>query len=273
MNKQKLIVITMGQNCEKFLQMNMDSIKGADKIIYCDGGSHDSSVCIAKNAGADVIVNRWDKNDKAMNGKQRNFYLEFIKGNYPNDWCLVLDADELVEDLSKIKEFINDKERQPGIYNIKMRHLIDGLGWEDATRPVHVVPGRLFQIKEAGYYPEHSHPILTGELKGACLDTTIWHLGNCAIDYLDYVYNRFKQHMNDSLIHTSEFLEWWKEAHILNYYPRKRVNPYELPKQLLKRYDINPDKYYFQDRGLETKHFIDVYNYKIYFNLGEENGA
>ena len=92
----KLIVVIMGQNCEKFISMCLESVKGADAIVYCDGGSYgDNSLSIAKKFNAIIIKNKWDPTDKQMNGKQRNFYLNYIKENYPNDWCLVLDADEL----------------------------------------------------------------------------------------------------------------------------------------------------------------------------------
>jgi len=35
----KLVVTIMGQNCEKFIGMCLDSVKDADAIVYCDGGS------------------------------------------------------------------------------------------------------------------------------------------------------------------------------------------------------------------------------------------
>lgn len=40
----KLIVVIMGQNCEKFISMCLESVKTADKIIYCDGGSTDDTM-------------------------------------------------------------------------------------------------------------------------------------------------------------------------------------------------------------------------------------
>src|SRR3990167_6893906 len=44
MNEQKLIVVIMGQNCEKFLPMCLESVKQADGIVYCDGGSKDKTL-------------------------------------------------------------------------------------------------------------------------------------------------------------------------------------------------------------------------------------
>ena len=125
----------MGQNCEKFIGMCLESVKDADAIVYCDGGSTDKTLNIltswdfstlTKEKNKIIIENKWNSEDKAMNGKQRNFYLKYLKENYPNDWCLCLDADEVVENLSKIKEFI--QLANEGIYSVKMRHFIGNLG-------------------------------------------------------------------------------------------------------------------------------------------------
>ncbi len=266
----KLIVVIMGQNCEKFIGMCLDSVKDADHIFYLDGGSTDRSMNIALkfqkiNPNCSGTTNKWNSEDPKMNGKQRNFYLKHLKKNYPDDWCLVLDADELVEDLSKIKEFINDPERKPGIYNVKMRHFIGDLGHEDATKPFHIVPTRLFKISEAKGYPLHSHPVLEGELMGGCLDTTIWHLGHLPVEYMDYILKRYKQHAEDSLIHDQQYLKQWKLSHLLGVYPAKQINPVELPKQVCDRYEIDKDEFYFADRNLEVKHFIDACHWRDFF--------
>ncbi len=267
----KLIVTIMGQNCEKFIGMCLDSVKDADAIIYCDGGSKASfweymSKTIkpgVKYSKFHNIQNKWNPEDPQMNGKQRNFYLKYLKENYPDDWALCLDADELVEDLQKIKDFIN--KRDPGMYNVKMRHFIGNIGHEDATKPVHIVPGRLFKISEAKGYPLHSHPVLEGELRDACLDTTIWHMGHLPVEYMDYILKRYNQHAEDSVIHNQNFLKQWKLSHLFGQYPAKLINPVELPKQILDRYEIDKDEFYFANRGLEVKHFIDAIHWKEFF--------
>ena len=40
----KLVVCIMGQNCEKFIPMCLESVKEADAIVYCDGGSYDETI-------------------------------------------------------------------------------------------------------------------------------------------------------------------------------------------------------------------------------------
>ncbi len=270
----KLIVVIMGPGKEHFLEMCVDSVKDADKILYftpkISNTPKISRVLIA-SPPIEIYKNFWDEKDKATNGKCRNRYLEHLKEHYPDDWCLVLDEDELIEDLSKVKDFINDPDRRPGLYNVKMRHFIGDLGHEDATRPVHVVPRRLFKISEAKKYPEHSHPVLNvdgedlGEIMGACLDTTIWHLGHLPVEYMDYILKRYKQHANDSVHHPQKFLSNWKLNHLFGVYPTRQINPIELPKQILDRYELDRDEFYFADRNLELKHFIDAVHWKEFF--------
>ena len=266
----KLIVVVMGPGKKHFADMCLDSVKDADKILYWTSDYLKvKSICkdtdIYKNKKLEIIYNEWNEDDKATNGKCRNRYLKKLKENYPNDWCLVLDEDEILEEggIKAVKQFI--KEREPGIYNVKMRHFIGDLGHEDATVPVHVVPGRLFKISEAIKYPEHSHPIIEGELKGACLDTTIWHLGHLPVEYMDYVLKRYKQHTTDSKIHSQNFLKQWKLSHLFGQYPKQEINPVELPKQILDRYKLNRDEFYFADRGIEAKHFIDAIHWSDFF--------
>lgn len=255
----KLIVVVMGPGKKHFAKMCLDSVKDADKILYW------TSEFNFNDKRIEVHHNGWNEQDPTTNGKCRQRYLEHLKKNYPDDWCLVIDEDEIVEDLQKIKDFIQKVE--PGIYNVKMRHFIGNIGHEDATRPIHVVPGRLFKISEAIKYPEHSHPVLEGELKGACLDTCIWHCGHLPVEYLDYIKTRYHQHLNDSIIHNQQFLKNWYYSHLLGQYPTRQINPVELPKQLCERYNINKDEFYFTNRNLELKHFIDAIHWKDYFNL------
>ena len=265
--ENKLNVVVMGQNCEKFIGMCLDSVKDADAIIYCDGGSIDGTLFEVKRRihEDNIIKNKWDPVDKGMNGKQRNFYLKYLKENYPNDWCLVLDADEIVEDLLKIKEFI-----QPfgdGVFDVHMRHMVGALGWEDNTKERHYVPRRLFKISDAKPYPEHSHPVLeTDKPIAICDATTIWHLGHLPIEYLDYILKRYKEHMYNSIIHPKRFLHNWKNAHLLGQYPVKEIIPTEIPKQLLERFELEKDEFYFANRkNLEVRHFIMSNQWVNYF--------
>ena len=271
---EKLIVMIMGQNCEKFIKMCLDSTEDADARIYCDGGSTDSTLDIVENriGKTSIIHNTYDQDDKTMNGRQRNFYLKYLKNNYPNDWCLCLDADEVVEDLNKLKEWINKygnalTKRHPCIH-VKMRHLIQDLTHEDATTPEHMCLSRLFKIQDDLEYPEVEHPVLSIRGKpidpnNVCRVTTIWHLAY--IPNLWDIKRRYDNHMKKSNMHTPEYLSGWYRAHLFGQYPTKQFNPVELPKIILDEFGIDKDELYFANRGLEVKHSIMVKQWNNYF--------
>ena len=115
-NSNKLVVVIMGQNCKGFIRMCLNSVEDADAIVYCDGGSTDNTISLLDGYGfylpdsyfefktldgrdrytkeglkehkkerlkRCVIENKYDQEDMAMNGKQRNFYLDNVKKNYP----------------------------------------------------------------------------------------------------------------------------------------------------------------------------------------------
>lgn len=287
----------MGQNCEKFIGMCMKSIKTADAIVYIDGGSTDLTISkvyefyeTEASAGVDdchVIENAYNQEDKSMNGKQRNYYLNHLKRHYPNDWCLCLDADEVVGDLEKIKEFI--QTAVPAAYNVKMRHFQQDLGHEDATQEKHWVLHRLFKISEADYYPNVEHPVLIAKtykealiasqhtvlfkvvedqtyyLEGFCDKTTIWHLAY--IPNLWDIKKRFDSHMKKSNMHTPEYLNQWYRSHLFGSYPKKNIDLIEIPDIILNEFSINKDELYFTGRGLELKHFIDACHWRDFFKL------
>lgn len=264
---EKLIVTVMGQNCQRFIKMCLDSCISQDvKLVYCDGGSTDDTLFIVDGYTGTVIKNIYDQEDKQMNGKQRNFYLNYLKENYPNDWCLVLDADEIVEDLSKVKEFIN--RAPPGLYSVKMRHLIGDLGHEDSTVPIHFVPHRLFKISEAGEYPLSEHPVLQPKdnktQAGTGTDcTTIWHLAY--IPNMWEIKKRYDSHCKKSEMHTPEYLKQWYHAHLFGQYPRNPIDLRDLPKELCEEFNIDKDEFYFKDRGIELKHAIMTKQWNDYF--------
>jgi len=270
----------MGQDCEKFIGMCLDSVKDADNIIYCDGGSelptHQAldlffnKVC--DKEGFDIkkyqfIQNTYDQNDSKMNGKQRNFYLDYLKEDHMGEWVLILDADEIVEDLGKIKEFVNtvQPEAEDILFSVKMRHLIGDLGHEDATQPAHFVPHRLFKITEDLSYPEVEHPVLQGKEKRSAniMPTTIWHLAY--IPNMWEIKKRYDNHLAKSNMHTPEYLKQWRNAHLFGTYPKSQISPVELPKQLLDTFGIDRDELYFANRGIELKHGMMVKQWNDFF--------
>lgn len=249
----------MGPGNENFIDMCKSSVEGSDRVFHFTSD-------LDRVGHKDTFFNQWDESDKQTNGKSRNYYLEFLKENYPNDWALILDEDEVCEDLNKIKEFI--QTAKPSLYSPKMRHFIGSLGWEDATTKNHWVPNRLFKISEADSYQIDSHPVLQPNkgVKEAVADcTTIWHLGHLPVNYMKYISKRYKEHSSNSTIHNQEFLTQWKNAHLFGTYPKSKINPTEIPKIILENFGLDFDELYFKDRGLEVKHFIDAVHWRDFF--------
>ena len=259
----------MGQDCKKFIKMSLESVKGADNIVYIDGGSTDGTLEFIEAINPDVriIHNLFDQDDVGMNGKQRNCYLNYVKEKFPDEWVLAIDADEVVGDVYKLKEFV--QKAPPGLYSVHMRHFQNDLGHEDATRDKHFVPNRLFKVSEAHMYPEVEHSVLIPKNKDNMFSTdvtTIWHLAY--IPNLFEIVKRYDNHMRKSNIHTPEFLDDWKDAHLLGIYPRKPVDVTDIPSVILKNFKIEIDKYYFKDRGIEVKHPLMVKQWNDHFKPG-----
>jgi len=243
----KLIVCIMGDRCSKFLDMCFKSVLEADKIIFCWG--EEDLFTLTKYQEwkekyldkFELIQNKFWQDDLTMNGKQRNFYLNYLKENYPNDWALCLDADEVVDDegINKIKEFI--KTAETGVYSVRMEHFIQDLGHVDAAQQVHYVLNRLFKISEAESYPEVEHPTLIpkGEAAGLTDCTAIWHLAY--VPNLWSIKDKYENHLKKSNIHTPEFLKSWYMAHIIGTYPKKQINLIDTPKVILDEFKIDKD--------------------------------
>ena len=157
-DKPRLVICIMGENCERFIKMSLESVKDADVIIYCDGGSTDNTLRIVDNFeygkrltdkyingeqlgtinSVIIINNEYNQEDKTMNGKQRNFYLDYLKKNHINDWCLVLDSDEVLEDfgIEKLKQTILPIKKDM-IFSPRIHHFVGDLGYEDYTKDIH----------------------------------------------------------------------------------------------------------------------------------------
>jgi hypothetical protein len=196
-----------------------------------------------------------------MNGKQRNFYLEHIKNQYPGWWFLAIDADEVVEDLSKIREWINKYDSISELYpcvSVKMRHFIGDLGHEDAVTPEHFCIHRLFKVVPDLFYPLGEHPVLNCMNKRSkmyeCRATTIWHLAY--VPNMWDIKKRYDNHMKKSEMHTPQFLKQWYYSHLFGQYPKSQINLLDIPNIIFNKFGIDKDELYFANRGVEAKHFI-----------------
>ena len=235
----KLAVCIMGQNCEETIGMCLESVSKADTIIYLDGGSTDETEHIAHPYLVDKGVglsNEYDQEDKQMNGKQRNIYLDYLKKEHMGEWCLALDADEVLEDfgIEKIKQTL-ENVKEPLLLSPTMHHFVGDLGHEDATRQIHYVPNRLFKITDKLSYPEVEHPVLQGEKQGA-IQIELWHFRECLGVF--QTQRKFESNMLKSNMHSELQLRQWQRDMLFGNYPRKRVHYDKLPYAIRRRFKI-----------------------------------
>ena len=277
--KQKLVVCIMGQDCEKTIGMVLESVKDADAIVYCDGGSNDisrieigKSLNVLRKHNEDLkytwIENEFNQEDLFAISKQKQFWLKHLQENYKDWWCLYLDSDEVVDDFSEFRKLLEKDWGNDTVFSPRMRHLIYGLASEDATKPVHYVPCRFFKIDDNLFFPEGEHTVLSSikEKKVYPFNNgVIWHLG-----YIGGVWDIKKRYdgqisRKETNVHNEEFLNQWRNVHLFRGYPVKQFNPVELPDIILEEFGIDRDELYFAGRGLELKHFVDAINWKEFF--------
>ena len=85
----KLSVIIIAKNEEKFIVGAVNSATFADEVLVLDSGSIDSTCVISQELGAKVLHQDW-----LVFGAQKNKAVELAK----NDWVFILDADERFTD-------------------------------------------------------------------------------------------------------------------------------------------------------------------------------
>jgi 2-polyprenyl-3-methyl-5-hydroxy-6-metoxy-1,4-benzoquinol methylase len=287
---KKLVVCIMGQDCIDWLDLAVASVaKYADAIVFIDGA--DEEKCFHRGSKERIMLQEKYQFHEGLpypegelnriylnmpfrhdyigsNGYQRNIYLEYVKRYFPDYWCLVLDADEVVDNAKKLKDDI--QEIPEGIYSIKMRHLINDFMHEDATVENHFVPNRLFKIRDDFFYPETEHCVLQGKkdvLGGKYANICIWHLAY--VKHKFELLKKYKNHLSKSEVHSKNFLNIWYLKHLLGTYENKVIDTNDLPVVLQRKFEIEhiSEQIYFQRRAnLETKHFIDAMHIRDCFH-------
>lgn len=259
----KLIVAYIVEKDEDVFELSYNSIKNvADSVVIIDGNKHELLYPIEKGV---QLHSPYPHELKEANGKQRNKYIRELQNLFEGDWCLVLDADEVVDKPEMIKKTIEELEKQNiDCASIHMRHFIGNLANEDATQEQHFVPCRLFKVTKDLSYPEVEHPVLQGfkthaHTNGFC----VWHLAYAREMFR--LKNKYNNHMEKSNIHTPQYLEQWYHAHLLGEYPVKKVDPQELPKVIKDHFQMNDDYLYFRNRTVELKHAECVKQWNEYF--------
>lgn len=224
----KLNVAYIVQDDEFWMPISLMSVLNtADRIIIIDGGSKDKTlekIDIFNDDRITIYHIPYRKGDKRANGKQRNEYLKILKKECMGEWCLVLDADEVVcDDFYKIKEYLKEMEKvDVQVGNVHMEHFIKDFAHVDATIEKHYVPRRFFKITENIKYPEVEHPVLSNIAGNECLldSITIFHYGYTK--GMNTILKKYENNVNNSNMHTKEFLLKWKIGHLLGEYPVKK---------------------------------------------------
>lgn len=249
-----------------------------DKIIIVDGTDTESGGFSSELYGDWLKIDDMTNSEKLLflksyyqhefkgaNGKQRNVYLDYVKKNYPDSWVLVLDADEAIDGIEKLKMFLQDCNFDA--FDIEMVHFIDNLCNVDATINTHHVQKRLFKVSEEVYYPESEHPI-PGPFKssGVLRGVKFYHFG-----YAENLFKlrfKFLTHSSKSEIHTPFFLQQWYFSHMIGTYPKKGFNFNNVPKFIRNYFklDYMDEVLYFQNRmQVEVKHFEMMRQWLDYF--------
>jgi len=278
----KLVVAYIVENDEDVFPLSFDSVKDvADHIVVVDGNHYSEPYKENCEQGwqytnmykskCSLISNPYPHEELGANGKQRNVYLKHLKKHFLGDWCLVLDADESVNNLQQLKDDLDHFEKQEAVFvHPRMIHFIKDLAHEDSTSKYHWCIGRIFKIRDDLHYPEVEHPILQCDDKSAfCMyynKIILYHLGYCREIF--GLRKKYLNHLQKSNIHSKSFLHHWYYAHITGQYPTTNFDIETLP-NVLKDYFMPSNimnVHYFKDRmGLEDKHMLEALLWNEYF--------
>ena len=128
MNKLSVVIIT--KNEEKFITDAIKSAIFADEVLVLDSGSIDNTCTISQELGAKVLHQDW-----LGFGMQKNKAVELAS----NDWVFVLDADERIT--SKLQAEILNTLKNPVADGYHVARLNNFFGKD---------------IKHCGLYPDYS---------------------------------------------------------------------------------------------------------------------
>ena len=238
----RLICCMIVQNEEKWLPLCLEALKNeVDHFVVVDGGSTDDTLKILSEIlNMTVLSVPYEKDSKGADGKQRNVYLDYVKARFKNDWCVVVDADEVYKERNySIKYACSEIESKGYVCaNLRFHHLINSFGFEDATLDDHWTLRRLFKIQDGLSYPEVEHPILQldgFELPTCNVEIEFWHFAN-ARETGFYLKNKYENNLKKSNMHHPDNLRAWYLSRLLDQFPKKPVNPRYLPRVIKKHF-------------------------------------
>lgn len=109
----RISAVLIAKNEQVLLPRCLDSLKGIDEIIICDTGSIDKTMEVAGKYVPTVHFKQWE--DSFC--KARNHAKSFATG----DWILSIDCDEFLHDVAKLREAIEEADKQGALaLNVNM---------------------------------------------------------------------------------------------------------------------------------------------------------
>lgn len=179
MNKLSVVIIT--KNEEKFIADAIKSAKFADEVLILDSGSDDETINIAKNLGARVEYQKW-----LGFGKQKQKAVKLAK----NEWVFVLDSDERITPELR-DEIINELENPKfdAYFTARLNNF-----WGKDIKHLGLYPDysiRLFNKNKAKFNDRDVHESVECNCKKGYLKTYMIHLAYESIEEFITKQNRY----------------------------------------------------------------------------------
>ena len=179
MNKLSVVIIT--KNSEKFISKAIQSANFADEVLILDSGSSDKTCEIAKSLGARVEYQEW-----LGFGKQKQKAVDLAK----NDWVFVLDSDERI--LPKLRDEIINELQNPQCDAYFVARLNNF--WGRDIKRLGLYPDysiRLFNRKKARFNDRDVHESVECKCKKGYLKNPMKHLAYESIEEFIAKQNRY----------------------------------------------------------------------------------
>lgn len=179
MNKLSVVIIT--KNEEKFIEDAIKSANFADEVLILDSGSSDNTINLAKNLNARVEYQEW-----LGFGKQKQKAVELAK----NEWVFVLDSDERIT--QELKDEILNELKAPkfdAYFTARLNNF-----WGKNIKHLGLYPDysiRLFNKNKARFNDRDVHESVECECKKGYLKNHMIHLAYESIEEFITKQNRY----------------------------------------------------------------------------------
>jgi glycosyltransferase involved in cell wall biosynthesis len=181
----ELAAIILTYNEEKHITDCINSIRWADRVVVFDSLSTDRTVELAREAGAEVIQNRFENY-----AQQRNAALDAVSA----DWILFIDADERssTDQATEIRTLITRHEHN-GYWIPRHNYIFGKLTRFTGWYPDHQL--RLLFREKARYDPERKvHELVLLEGEAGYLKTPFIHYNYTSFAQFKEKQNRYVQY-------------------------------------------------------------------------------